>query len=299
MSAVTLPSGVLAMADRGEAWAAWVARLPALVGELLEEWELRPDGGTAHGHCSLVLPVVSAGEHAVLKLGFPDDESAHEHLALQHWHGEGTVRLLRADPHRRALLLERAGPDDLTTVDDVEACEVVASAYARLHLAPLARLRSLSRLCARWEERLRAVPRGAPVPHRMVEQAASLARQLAADPDTDARLLHGDLHYAQVLRADREPWLVIDPKPLNGDPHFEPAPMLWNRWDEVVASGDVRGTVRRRFHTIVDTAWLDEERARDWAVLRVVLNAVWELDERAPDRGWITANVAVAKAVQE
>jgi streptomycin 6-kinase len=132
----------------------------------------------------------------------------------------------------------------------------------------------------------------------MVEHAASLARQLLGDPETDTRLLHGDLHYAQVLRADREPWLVTDPKPMNGDPHFEPAPLLWNRWDEVVASGDVRGAVRQRFFTVVDTALLDEDRARDFVVLRVVLNAVWELRELAPDRDWITTNIAVAKAVQ-
>ena len=43
--------------------------------------------------------------------------------------------------------------------------------------------------------------------------------------------------------------------------------MLWNRWDEVVATGDVRDAVRRRFHTIVDAAGLDEDRARDWVVL--------------------------------
>jgi streptomycin 6-kinase len=140
------------------------------------------------------------------------------------------------------------------------------------------------------------------VPHRLVQQAAGIARDLATDTDTDGRLFHGDLHYDNVLAGDREPWLVIDPKPVSGDPHFEPAPMLWNRWDEVLASGDVRDAVRRRFHTLVDAAELDEDRARDWAVLRVVLNAVWELQEapagRAPDQEWITVSVSVAKAVQ-
>jgi streptomycin 6-kinase len=285
------------MAARGPDWAAWVDRLPRLAGELLEEWRLRVDGATSHGYCSLVLPVRSEEEEAVLKLGFPDDESEHEHLALQHWHGDGAVRLLRADPRRQALLLERAGPDDLTTVDDVEACEVVGSSYQRLHRPPLPQVRSLAGLCTTWEQRLRSVPRGAPVPHRMVEQAASIARAFTG-PDTDSRLLHGDLHPAQVLAAARQPWLVIDPKPLNGDPHYELAPMLWNRWDEAVASGDVRATVRRRFFTLVDAAWFDEDRARDWVVLRVVLNAVHELDRPTPDQDWITTNIAVAKAVQ-
>ena len=299
-----LPAAVSAMAQRGPDWARWVDGLPALQRGVVEEWALRPDGTPTSGHVSLVLPVrSSAGRPAVLKLGFPDEESEHEHLALQHWRGAGTVQLLRADPRRGALLLERLHDESLSEVGDLEACETVAAAYARLHRPPLPQLRRLSALLDRWQQQLAAVPRRAPVPHRLVQQAAGIARDFAADPATDSALLHGDLHYDNVLAGDREPWLVIDPKPLAGDPHYEPAPMLWNRWDEVVASGDVRDAVRRRFHTLVDAAGLDEDRARDWAVLRVVLNAVWEVRDasagRPVDERLVTVNVSVAKAVQE
>ena len=49
----------------------------------------------------------------------------------------------------------------------------------------------------------------------------------------------------------------------------------------------------------VDVAGLDEDRARDWAVLRAVLNAVWELDEPQPEAAEITRSITIAKAVQE
>ena len=112
-------------------------------------------------------------------------------------------------------------------------------------------------------------------------------------------LLHGDLHYQNVLAGDREPWLVIDPKPMSGDRHYEPAPMLWNRWDEAVATGDLRFALRRRFHTLVDAAGLDEDLARDWVVVRMVYNMVWELEDNPddPDREWLTKCVAICKAV--
>ena len=299
-----LPAGVAAMARRGPEWARWVDGLAATQREVLEEWSVRRDGPAQHGHCSLVQPVrTAAGGPAVLKLGFPDEESAHEHLALQHWGGDGAARLLRADPRRRALLLERLHPETLGEVADVEACETVAGLYPRLHRRPPPQLRLLSTLAARWHDQLAGVPRQAPVPHRLVQQARALTRDLGGDPATDATLLHGDLHYDNVLAADREPWLAIDPKPLAGDPHYEPAPMLWNRWEEVVATGDVRDAVRRRFHALVDVAGLDEERARDWVVIRVVLNAVWELRDaaaagRTPRRDVMTVSVSVAKAVQ-
>jgi streptomycin 6-kinase len=297
---VRLPEGVLAMAGRGEAWAGWVDGLPGTARDLLAEWALTRDGPSTHGHCSLVLPVrTEDGAGSVLKIGFPEDESEHEHLALQRWHGNGAARLLRADPRRRALLLERLGTATLDDLWDRDACEVVAGLYRRLHVPAPPQLRLLSDRVRRWIGRLAELPRNAPVPRRMVEQALSVARAFVDDPATDGVLVHTDLHYANVLSGDREPWLVIDPKPLSGDPHVEPAPMLWNRWDEVVASGDVRDAVRRRFHTLVDSAMLDEDRARAWVVLREVINAVDELDARRPDRDWMTTSITIAKAVQD
>lgn len=301
MPSVQLPAGVRAFAARGPAWAAYVDRLPRLVRELTDEWGLVVDGAATHGHCALVVPVHRAGVPAVLKLGFPDDESEHEALALQLWAGNGAARLLAADPHRSALLLERLHPVDLGSLEVLEACEVVAERYARLHRPAPPQLRPLTSYVERWTDRLDRLPRDAPVPHRLVQQAVSLGRQLVADGASTGTLIHGDLHYANVLAGDREPWLVIDPKPVSGDPHYELAPMLWNRWDEAAASGDLRGAVRRRFHTLVDTADLDEDRARDWVVVRMLHNALWELEDHpaAPDTDHLTTCIAIAKAVQD
>ena len=300
MTLVELPPGVLAMAARGEPWARWVDGLAGVVRGLLEEWALSVDAPAVHGHCSVVVPVrTAAGRPAVLKVGFPDHESEHESLALQRWHGHGAVLMLRADPHRRALLLERLHDETLSELWDVEACEVVGRLYGRLHVAAPPQPRQLSAELGRWRGRLEGLPRNAPVPRRLVEQSLAISRDFVADGGTDGILVHGDLHFDNVLAADREPWLVIDPKPLSGDPHFEPAPMLWNRWDEVVGSGDARDAVRRRFHTLVDTAGLDEHRARDWVVLRVILNAVWELEAAEPDPAEVTRCVTIAKAIQD
>lgn len=284
------------MAARGPGWQAWVDALPAVVRDLTGQWELRVDGAPMHGNCSLVLPVrTGAGVAAMLKIGFPEPESEHEHLALRRWNGDGTVSLLSADPHRRALLLERLGERDLTAVDDVEACRIVAALYRRLHVPAMPQLRSLSSSIERWNAELVALPRSAPIPHRLVEQAIALGRDLVTDRAVPERVLHTDLHYANVLAGQRQPWSVIDPKPVNGDPHYELAPMLWNRWDEI--AHDVREGVRRRFWTLVDEAGLDEERARDWVIVRMVHNAMWAVQEQA-DPSWLTVCIAVAKAVQ-
>lgn len=300
---VEIPARVLSYAARSPEWAGWVDRLPRLASSLLDEWELTVDGASMYGECALVLPVVTAsGEASVLKIGWPHWEAEHEHLALRYWNGDGAVRLLRADPHRSALLLERLEPIDLTTIDDIEACEVVGALYAGLHRPATAEFRSLSPLCADWARRLRSLPTGA-LPPRYVEQAAAILDDFAADDATDGTIIHTDLHYFNVLRGRRRPWLVIDPKPLSGDPAYEVAPMLWNRWDEVVASGNVREAVRQRFFTVIDAAGFDEERAKRWVIARMIVNALWEIevpdlaDDRASD--WITDCITIAKAMDD
>ncbi len=299
MTSLRLPAGVLEMRQRGEHWARWVDRLPQLVADLLDEWDLTLEGPLMHGYCSLVVPVrTDDGRAAVLKLHEDvDDESEFEHLALQHWHGNGTVLLYRADPRRWALLLERLHARDLTSASVLDACEVVAGLYPRIHVPALPQLRTLTSYVERWTDDLVALPGDAPIPRRMREQCVSLARDLVADPASVGTMIHGDLHYENVLAGDREPWLVTDPKPMSGDPHYEVAPMLWNRWDELGA--DRRDGIRRRFHTLVDAAGLDEDRARDWVVVRMIHNASWAIIDGDPDPEWLTTCFTIAKAVQD
>jgi len=306
VSRVRLPEAVLAFAERGPEWAAYVDSLPAKFRDLLVEWELRPGDETWFGFAAVVVPVVTAdGEDAVLKVAYPDDETEHEALALQHWGGRGAVRLLRADPRRRAVLLERLDRTDLLTVPDLEACRVVAGLYPLIHVPAPPQLRTVTSYVGRWLEPMRTLPNDAPIPHRMVEQWLSLVADLRADPRSTGRIVHGDLHHENVLAAPEGGWRVIDPHAMSGDTHYELAPMLFNRWEEV--AGDVRAGVRRRFHTLVDEAGLDEDLARAWVVVRMVLNAYWAIEDAerlhrpldGDELDWITTCLAVTKAVQD
>ena len=283
------------MAARGPYWDAWVEALPGIAEQTMRQWQIRPDGDVTHGHCSLVIPVRTAeGAAAVVKIGFPDEESEHEHLALRRWAGRGAVRLLSADPHHRALLLERLEATDLTGVPEEQACRVVGDLYRSLHVPALSSLRPLASLVERWTGELAALPRSAPIPRRLVEHAIALGRDLTSDAAVPDRVIHTDLHYGNVLGADREPWLAIAPRPLNGDPHYELAPMLWHRWDHL--GSRIRDGVRNRLYTLVEAAGLDEDRARDWVIVRVVHEAIRAL---GADASTLTRYVTLAKAIQD
>ena len=273
----------------------------------LDQWKLVPDGDPVTGRGSIVQPVrTSDGVRAVLKIGCPDAESEHEHLVLRRWGGDGAVRLLSADPPHRALLLERLNSETLRSLRDVDACDVVAGLYGRLHIPAMPQLRSLASELELWTRELESLPRSAAVPRRLVEQAIGLGREMVAEPTTV--VLHGNLHYGTVLAADREPWLAIAPTPMNGDPHYELAPMLWTRFAELTASPaglSLREGVRQRFLTLVDTAELDEHRARDWVVVRMLELARLRLEDPPGTRrltstsDHLTMCIAVAKAVQD
>ena len=238
-----------------------------------------------------------------MKFGWPHPEAAHEHLALRAWAGRGAVHLWRADPRRSVLLLERARAEqDLHSLPVLEACAVVAGLYRVLHRPALPQLRRLSGLCASWSERLDKLDSARLVPRRFARQAAGLARDFAADPATDGTLIHTDLHYANVLAADRSAWLAIDPKPLSGDPAYEVAPLLWNRWTEVLAAPAPRTAILDRFYAVVDGAGLDEDRTRAWVIVRELVNVLWAVEESVRgvplEPNWVSVATTIVKAVQ-
>ncbi|MFE7210920.1 aminoglycoside phosphotransferase family protein [Streptomyces sp. NPDC057611] len=285
---IEVPGALAASQEKfnGAAGRAFVAGLPRQVAGFLDRWRLRIDGPAMHGVCALVLPVVRADRlPAVLKLQLPDEESAGEAPALRLWDGAGAVRLLEHDEPTGTLLLERLdSARPLTRLPDTrEAVLVIAGLLARLTSVPApAGIRRLGDIAGALLERtpsaLRRLPGGDD--RRLLADCAAAVREVAGE--SGDRLLHWDLHYDNVLGADREPWLAIDPKPLAGDPGFELFPALFNRFEpaEVVP----------RFEAMTGALGLDRDRARAWTLGRVLQNALWDLEDGrplSPEQLWI------------
>ena len=95
-------------------------------------------------------------------------------------------------------------------------------------------------------------------------------------------MLHGDLHFTNILRSDRAPWLAIDPSVLVGEPAFDVAKLLTNRWADLAAQPDLRTAVVARVAAFVEGAEVDVDRARRWAQARLVNDALW-CREHQPD----------------
>ncbi|HEY7592703.1 MAG TPA: aminoglycoside phosphotransferase family protein [Actinophytocola sp.] len=230
---LTVPPGFAAdlVAEGGESARRWLANLPDLVSRLLTSWRLTVDGEPMHGAVSLVLPVRSPAGPAMLKVPWPHEEAAHEALALSTWDGQGAVRLLAHDPPSWAMLLERLDPSRSLEDEPLDvALSVVAGLIRRLDRPAPAAVRTMRSVAARWARNIPAENRaaGSPVPSNLVEKAVRYCHELG--PAAGGHLVNEDLHYLNVLRGTREPWLAIDPKPIVGDPEFGLIPLLWNRF---------------------------------------------------------------------
>jgi streptomycin 6-kinase len=134
--------------------------------------------------------------------------------------------------------------------------------------APAPTFRSLAEEAAHWEAGLARRPRT-----RLVDAALDALRTLSPT-QREQVLLHQDLHGSNVLAAQREPWLVIDPKPLVGEREFGLAPII--RSQEL---GPGRREALRRLDQLTSELGLDRERARQWCIAQTVAWSEGEGDD--------------------
>jgi len=249
----------------GDAGRLWVDGLPALVDGLLERWRCRVDGPPRHGEVALVVPVTCPSGPAVLKVSFLHPGNRSEPDALRQFAGGGAVRLLDADEDVFALLLEQAGDRTLAAEPSAEQAIEIAGTLARRLAVPAAPAApgtpSLADTTPGWAEQLsqQLAASDDPPPARAVDSARETIAALGGDRTTT--LLHGDLHDGNVLAADREPWLAIDPKGWRGTAAYDAFTVIAGRPGQLRATDDLDRQLRARIRRYCSAAGIDHDLA--------------------------------------
>jgi streptomycin 6-kinase len=302
----------------GAAGAEWLSRLPALLADCARRWDLRLLPPEAELSYNYVTPVVRAGgQEAILKVGVPSRELLGEMGVLRFYDGRGAVRLLEADAELGALLLERLRPGTPlrslvegsgdATGGDVEArhdraAAIAAGVMRRLwRPAPPLPPGGAFRPAGEWLEHMverapRLLPGGAEGQafRVWIDRAMAMYGELSAAAPEPV-VLHGDLHYENILAATREPWLAIDAWGILAEPASEIGPFLLNAVEEPPAA--TSGERLARLIAIFGAELgLDRQRIRDWAIVRAVVSAFWTLEDHGAR--W-EGGLACAEALSE
>lgn len=273
---------------------AWLGALPDLLQRLARRWSLTLDPPFPGIAFNYVAPAFRADGACVIKISRHVDETRSELAALRLWDGRGAARVLDADLEVGALLVERVEPGgtlvEVADRDDDAATRVAADLLRKMWfpVPDQSGLRPLSRWCDAFDRNRAALLRGdRGFPAALFERADSLRHDLLASTH-DPVVLHGDLHHGNILRADREPWLAIDPKGLRGDRYFDVCQFLRNPRP---VSAEIN---RRRLDILTDDLGLDRPRAAAWCFVHAVLDALWDFED---GKDW-AATIAYAEETQ-
>jgi streptomycin 6-kinase len=275
-------------AMHGEAGAAWLADLPALLAACARRWSLTVGPPFAAAFNYVAPAERSDGTLAVLKVGVPDRESRTGLDALRLYDGQGMVRLLDADEELGAQLLERLMPGTPLSAlaDDAAATSIAAGVMRQLRRpAPAGHRYPTVADWGRGFARLRRRYDGGtgPLPAALVERAERLYAELGASMAAPV-VLHGDLHHDNIVAATRAPWLAIDPKGVVGEPAYEPGAWLRNPMPGLLALPDPARLTRRRVDQLAEELGIERTRIRDWGLAQAVLSAWWHIEDAGS--GW-------------
>jgi streptomycin 6-kinase len=282
---LTLPTTLDWLRDR-PGGREWLAGLPDTLARVRAQWSLQVGPPYQGSYVSLVLPAtLPDGAAAVLKLQYPDPDSTHEAAALRLWDGNGAAGLLAHDAQRLALLLERCEPGTpLSSMPPEYALARYLELLPRLWRPPAGPFATAEHEAARWAAQLPArwERAGRPCERRLVDAAVAILSELRGSQGEQG-LLNQDLHGGNVLRSRREPWLVIDPKPLIGERELAIASIVHD-----YGLGHGRDETEWRFARLTAELGLDRDRARGWAFARTLVQAL-------QDDAWMHQHIQTAR----
>jgi streptomycin 6-kinase len=112
----------------------------------------------------------------------------------------------------------------------------------------------------------------------LLEEAEILFAELSISM-AEPVLLHGDLHHDNILAAERQPWLAIDPKGLVGEPAYEVGAWLRNPLPQLLHRPQPGRVLARRIDQFVEELGLDRTRVRDWGMAQAVLSVWWSIED--------------------
>jgi streptomycin 6-kinase len=266
----------------------WLEQLPVMVAECAGRWNLEVMAPFPVESYSYVVPAFRGGEAVVLKIGVPGLEFTRQIEALRHWNGSGICRLLEADAESGFLLMERVLPgESLRSISDDEQVTRVALEVMQRLWKPAPQAHNFPTV-ADWAadlQKLRDRFNGGfgPFPPDVIQRAERQFAELL-DDGSPPMLIHGDVNWGNILRGQRQDWLLIDPKGVVGNPLYDAATFL-NDPPEGLHESELKRLLSRRVAQVAEGLGFERECVKAWAQAHCILAGYWTYEDHN-GQGW-------------
>ena len=264
----------------------WLEDLPGAIAVIADKWSLEIDEPFPNLSFNFVAPCsVPGGGKYVLKVGVPEEESPilFERKALEAFAGEGAVKLIKYDESLCAMLIERAVEgktlSDVCGADYEKAVKIAVAVMKRLPRNPPDKTIFIN--LEKWTSGLNKAVKMGFEPDKVAE-AQKYFTELA-EPFEKKILLHGDVHFDNILSARRESFLLIDPKGAVGEIGYEIAVFLNDLagWTKHLANQ--KQILSAAVENFSQSFAVSSENLRKWAFAFAVLSGWWMLEDFGKD----------------
>lgn len=264
----------------------WLADLPRIVNEISGKWSLEIDKVFPNLSFNFVASCIDkAGGNFVLKIGVPEKDSSilYEKRALEAFDGNGAVTILKFDGKLCAMLLERAIEgktlSEVCGEDYAKAIEIAVEVMKKLPRNPPDKSKFIN-----LESWINGLNRAAEE-NFALEKVGKARKFFAAlvEPFERKILLHGDVHFDNILSARREPFLLIDPKGVIGEIGYEIAVFLNDLagWTEHLPNQ--KEILASAVESFSKAFIISSSDLRKWAYAFAVLSAWWMMEDFGKD----------------
>jgi streptomycin 6-kinase len=261
----------------GEAGKKWLHELPSLISTVEKKWQITCEAIFNNLSFNFVASVMQAnGVPAVLKCAIPGKEFKHEINSLLHFNGIGAVNVIQSELDLGVMLLEKVQPGSLleSIADEETAIKISVELMAKLHKTPSDKTQftPLHELINGYENLYTHFDGSTgPFSKRLVEHAKAISGELLMSMNKSV-LLHGDLHYSNILFSDIRNWIAIDPKGLIGEPEYEiPFPRITKEMH--------KKTLIRSLDRFIAISGFDRQRVTGWFFTKLLLAAWWSFED--------------------
>lgn len=250
----------------------WINALPSIVKHLSQHWSLTDIKPVKNMSWNYVATAVQHGHDlVVLKISCDKELIRDEYKTLQHFNGQGAIKVLDINAEHNALLLEQAVPGYLlkelhpkNIIDTIHDYTDVVKKLATVPITDVNDFTHVSKWCAAFDRIT-----DARVEKRFIEKAQALKTMLLGTAKQEY-LCHGDLHLENIIKHGSD-WLVIDPKGIIGEMAFEAAAF------DLIDKENMQ--IIEQVQMLANALRLDFKRLLAWVFLRIIMSAQWFIED--------------------